>query len=487
MANWGVTPSGFSSKSLATIETEVDDGLKSILGESAGTNADGTIPAESAAGQLKTFLVDIIAAQWDLMQSVYSSFDPNQATDASQDALCALTGTIRSAAQFSVATGICVGDPLTELSSGRVVSVEETGARFVTSTGLTIAALSGWSPSVSYLVGDMRTNNEQVFRCFTAGLASTVAPSGTSSDITDGAVHWRFLGEGSGAVTGLFTAEEVGPVGALAHALTEIETPVSGWNAVDNSADAVAGEFQETNAALRARRDAELASAGNTTVDTIRANILKVNEGSTDPNHEQPDAVFVFFNDTDTTDVNGLPPHSIEVLVQGGTAADIVQEIWDSVGAGTATFGSSSGTATDSEGNSQTVYYTRPTEVPIWIIAIARYSQAEWPASSETTVGEAALSALLTSTVDFPLGRDVRSTPLAAGMLRGGYALTASGSAQIPAPDGSPVVPGLLEIDPLYIGIATGPSAGTQITIGAREIATFDSSRCTITATTEDP
>src|SRR5688572_17945431 len=180
-AEWGVTASGFSSKSLATIDAEIDAGLKTILGESAGTNADGTIPVESGAGQLKAFLVDIEAASWDLMQAVYSSFDPNQATDASQDAVCAITGTIRAAAQYSVATGICVGDPLTELSVGRVASVDGTGARFQTATGLSIAALSAWNLAEAYVVGDLVTNNDQVFRCITAGIG-TPGPSGTSTD-----------------------------------------------------------------------------------------------------------------------------------------------------------------------------------------------------------------------------------------------------------------------------------------------------------------
>jgi hypothetical protein len=484
---YGYTPTGFWAKSLAQVETDNDDGLKNILGESAGSNEDGTIPEETAAGQLKTFLVDGFAAHWDLLQAVVASFDPNQSTDAAQDVVCSITGTIRSAAQKSVATCIAVGDALTFLPVGRAISDETTGVRFISPTGMTLSAQTAWAASTGYVVGDVRTNNSQTFYCTTAGTAAaTPGPSGTSSAITDGSVTWRFLGEGTAAATSLWSSEEFGPIGAVAYRLSEIDTPVDGWNAVANPLDAISGRSQETNPTLRARRDAELASAGNTTADAIRANILKVNEGSTDPNHVQPTVCRVFYNDTDFTDANGLPPHSVEVLVQDGTDADIAQAVWESVGAGTVTYGGTTGIATDSEGNTQYVKFTRPTEIGIYVYASAKYDASEWPASSDSTVGQALLSALLTDTEDYPIGRDVRTSALNGAMMRGGYALTASGSAQIPAPEGSPAIPGLLEIDELLIGVS-GASGTSQISISSREVAAFDSARCTVTATTEDP
>jgi hypothetical protein len=485
---YGFGASGFYAKSLEVIEQEIDDGLKGILGESAGSNPDGTIPVESGAGQLKTFLVDREAAIWDLIQAAVASFDPNQATDASQDAVCSITGTIRAGARASVATCIAVGDALTVLQPGRVASVETTGARFVSATGMTLSALAAWASSTTYLVGDLKSNNDQTFYCTTSGVsAGSGGPSGTATAITDNTVTWRYLGEGLAAVTLLLSSEDTGPIGALAYALNEIETPVSGWNAIANPLDAVAGRNQESSAALRVRRDAELASTGNTTKDAIRANILKVNEGSTDPNHEQPTTVKVFYNDTDFTDANGLPPHSVEVLVQDGTDSDIAQAVWESIGGGgTVTFGGVTGTALDSENNTQYVKFTRPTEVPVYVGGTVRYDASEWPAGSDTTVAQAALSALLTYTTDFPIGRDVRTSALNGAMMRGPYALTASGSALVPAPEGSPAVPGMLELDPLYIGIS-GASGTSQISISSRQVAVFDSSRVTLTAASEEP
>ena len=118
---YGVTPLGFVPKPLAVIAAEIDAGLKKILGDSAGTEADGSIPVTSMAGQLKTLLADTWADQWDKQQAIYASNDPNQAADASLDALSALTGTLRGSQRQSVATGVCVGSPLTVLEVGRQI------------------------------------------------------------------------------------------------------------------------------------------------------------------------------------------------------------------------------------------------------------------------------------------------------------------------------------------------------------------------------
>lgn len=484
---YGVTPQGFVGKPLSVVSSEIDSDLKAILGESAGTEADGSIPPASLAGQLKALVVDGIAEQWDGQQAVYSSFDPNQANDASQDAVCALSGTLREAERQSIATGLCVGVLNTALPAGREVTVTGTGTRF-SAPAATLTAATAWAGTTTYNIGDRVTNNGNVYVCRTGGVsAGSGGPTTTASDITDNTVHWRYLGAGTAVAVVLFTAEAAGPFGATAGTLVNIATPVTGWNAVYNENDAVVGQYEESNAALRARRDAEVAAAGNTTRDSIRANVLAVNQGSTDPNHQPPSSVEVFVNDTDITDANGVPPHSIEVLVLNGTSADIAQAIWNSKGAGTATTGGTSATAIDSEGNSQTVYFTRPTQVPIYIVATARYDASAWPAGSDSIVAQRAISAILTKTQNWPIGQDVRISPLISAVLAGPSETDSSGAAVVPASAGAAAAPGILELDPIYIGTSPAPSTSTQVTIDARSIATFSSTNLAITASTESP
>lgn len=491
MPTYGITPTGFWAKPLSVVDDEVDAGLRAILGDSAGTDPDGKIPLASMAGQLKSLMVDREAAQWDLMEAVHASVDPNKAAGASQDAVCSITGTVRNEASRSVATGTCIGTPLTTLPVGRVASVIGTNARFVMPTGFQIATGTAYTPSGTFAVPDLRyiPGQNRHYQCIAAGVGGGSGPSGTAASIANGGATWKYLGEGIGLVHAIFHAEQTGPVGSATGTMSTIATPVSGWNAVNNLLAGIPGIAREKDAALRARRDQELSAAGNTTADAIRANILQVNEGSTDTNHTPPTACKVFYNDTDVTDVNGVPPHSIEIMVQGGTTADIAQAIWDSVGAGTRTYGGRSDSVEDSEGNSQTVNWTRPTEVNIWVTAIGRYDASQWPSSSDSVVAQAMLSALLTYTADYPIERDVRVSPLIGAFMRG-PAGTTGGVAIVPAEADSDPVPGLLEVDPLWIGTASGPSgtgATAQITISSRQIAVFDSTRCNVTAATETP
>lgn len=492
MATYGVTPQGFYKKPLSVIEDEIDEDLRAILGDSAGTDADGKIPLRSAAGQLKTKLVDRESALWDLIEAVYSSLDPSQAGDAAQDIIASLTGALREAERFSNVTATCTGDPLVVLPIGRVATVQDTGSRFDSTAAATLVALTAWAINTAYVVGDRRTNASRVYQCITSGTsAGAGGPTTTAADITDNTTHWRYLGEGTAAVDVVYQAEAAGEIGALSGELNTIATPISGWKNIINVLDAGVGNLKETNSNFRARRDLELAAPGNTTVDAIRANILKVNEGSTDPNHEPPTACKVFYNDTDVVNADGVPPHSIEVLVKDGTDADIAQAVWDSVGGGTRTFGNTSGTATDSEGQSQTVYYTRPTAVPMYVTAVGRYDAAQWTsvsaAEAAVAVANLMLSAFLTYTDTFPIALDVRFSALNGAIMRGPAETDDEGDPVIPADLSSPPVPGLLEVETLNFGTSVSPSTNTQVTIAARQIATFDTSRCVFTATTEDP
>ena len=484
---YGLSPTGLSVKSLAVIDDEIDQGLRSILGDSAGTDADGKIPLESMAGQLKALIVDGIAAQWDLMEAVHASLDPNKAAGVFQDSIASLTGTLRSAARNSVATGICVGDPSTSLPVGRAVTVDGTASRFSTATGWAIATGTAFVGSGIYSSGDLvYTPAERTYLCVSSsGIAAPSGPSGIGTAITNNAVTFRYLGDGIGYVKVPFIADVVGAIGVATGSLNSIATPVSGWETVYNPLAGDAGRLQETDSALRARRNQELAAAGNTTADAIRANILAVNAGSEDVNHEPVTSCTVFYNDTDYTDANGVPPHSVECLVQGGTTADIAQAIWDSVGAGTRTYGSASGTAIDSEGSNQTVYFTRPTEVQIYVRGVGRYDAREWPDGSEMLVAESMESALLTYTADWPPAKGVRTSPLIAAVMRG-PAGTTGGVALVPAPASSDPVPGLLELETFSISTSSGTTGTAQLSISGREIAVFDSSRVFFSATTED-
>ena len=64
-------------------------------------------------------------------------------------------------------------------------------------------------------------------------------------------------------------------------------------------------------------------------------------------------------NDTDETDADGRPPHSIEIVVQGGSDAAVANVIWKNKAAGIRAYGSYYSYATDMNRNSQYLEFTR--------------------------------------------------------------------------------------------------------------------------------
>ena len=89
----------------------------------------------------------------------------------------------------------------------------------------------------------------------------------------------------------------------------------------------------------------------------------------------------------------GRPPKSFECVVSGGADADIAEEIWLSKPAGIQTFGNTSHTITDSQGDSQVIYFSRPTPIYIWVQAsLSLYSEETFPTAGIQDVANAILA-----------------------------------------------------------------------------------------------
>ncbi|MCW1829875.1 baseplate J/gp47 family protein [Enterobacter asburiae] len=191
------------------------------------------------------------------------------------------------------------------------------------------------------------------------GTAGTSITNGTAKDTNN--VIWRLpasvtIGVG-GTVTVTATCSNSGAVAALAGTITTINTPTRGWASVTNPAAATVGEPAETDAELRIRQGQSVALPSLTPfegVDGAIANVAGVTR------HK------LYENDTGATDSNGLPPHSISAIVDGGDVTDIAQTIRGNKGQGTATYGTTSVTVLDTYGNPHVIRFSRSTDVPIF-------------------------------------------------------------------------------------------------------------------------
>lgn len=441
MTVYGVTEEGFVLKPLEVIKGEIEADLQGAFGSSIN------LAPRSAFGQYVGLQSEREALIWEQMQVVHAAMDPDAAIDESLDAVCALTGTFREGADNSTVTLTALGTAGTVLSAGRVVSVVDVGTQFETTADATITALVAWVLSTAYVVGQRVTNAGKAYQCITAGTsAGSGGPTTTASDITDGSVHWQYLGSSTAAVDVVAEAQETGALVALSGTLTVIETPVGGWASVVNLLDADLGRDIEGNADLRQRRADEVSGEGNGTIEAIKRGVLQVPDVTT---------CIVFQNTTLITDADGVPGKAVEVLVLGGDAAAIRAAIFAEVGAGIETYGSTSGTVTDSSGNVQTIKFSRPTSIDIYVeITEVDKDASEFPSDGETQIKEA----IVALGDAFPIGRNVFASRLSAAVFG---------------------IAGVRDVIDLFVGVAPSPGAAS-VAITNRQLAVFDTSRVSV-------
>ncbi|EJL2859403.1 baseplate J/gp47 family protein [Salmonella enterica] len=191
------------------------------------------------------------------------------------------------------------------------------------------------------------------------GTAGTTITNGTVKDTNN--VIWRLPASVVIGVDGTVTVTAIcsnsGAVAALAGTITIINTPTRGWTSVTNPAAATVGAPAETDAELRIRQGQSVAIPSITPfegVDGAIANIAGVTR------HK------LYENDTGKTDGNGLPPHSISAIVDGGDVTEIAKTIRGNKGQGVRTWGKTSVTVPDKYGNPHIISFSRPTDVPVY-------------------------------------------------------------------------------------------------------------------------
>lgn len=454
---YGITDAGFVRKTLEIIKAEREESVRQTFGTSIDLAPEGPI------GQWIGVESEREALLWELAEAAYNSLNPDSAEGAAQDSVAAITGTLRTPAQPSLVTLALTGTPTTPLDAGRIASVSITEKRFTTLVATVIpAALTARATSTAYVIGDRRTNNGHAWICTIAGTSSAGTGPQTATaaapTVVDGTVSWYWLGLGTGAIDVAAASEESAAIVGSTGTIRTIETPVSGWSGVVNLADAILGNEIEGHAALRIRREQELVANGGGLVESIRNALLDTT------NVPGVLGVRVFQNSDYQVNGDGMPPNSIEAVVRGGTDADIRATLWAfGASAGIYSHGSVSGTITDSQGHVQTVRFSRPTEVPIYIVMTVERNTLTYPLDGDTQIRT---SILARGNADDAFGINARPH-----MVRSQAFL----------------VDGVLDVPVCNVGTAPAPVTEASIAIGLREIAVYDSARIAITLTSGTP
>lgn len=386
---FGITPAGFARKDLATILAEIEEQQRDDI--DPGLNQEG----DSLLGQLNSVVGNAFAELWEVAEAIYDNQYPDTASNQSLDDVAAITGTSRRAATNS--TVLC--------------DVNIDGG-FTLPAG-SVAFVPGQAGTTRFLL-DEDLNN----------------PGGGPA---------TFIGVA-------FTAQDTGPVVANAGTLTGGPELVTGWNSVTNPNDATLGKLQETDAELRLRRLQEVAGAGGSTLEAIRADVSRV---------AGVISVKALENTSDIVDSNGLPPHSFEVLVLGGDDDDIAQAIFDTKPAGILAFGSTIVNVEDSEGVTVPIGFSRPTAKQVWL-ELDLLVDDDYPAGGDDAVKQTVVE--FAETI-FLTGDDV----VLARLNQAAF-----------------MVMGVRDITEIRAGFAVSPIGTANLIIALRELASFDTSRVVV-------
>jgi uncharacterized phage protein gp47/JayE len=162
----------------------------------------------------------------------------------------------------------------------------------------------------------------------------------------------------SGSIVVTATCETVGAIAAASNTITKIVTVVAGWQSVTNLASATQGVATESDAALRQRQAQSTALPSQTPLQAILAAVANVSGVTRYAAYE---------NDTGTPDSNGVPGHSISVVVQGGSVAAVALAIEEKKAPGTGTYGTTSQTVSDPAGLPITINFYELVDVSIYV------------------------------------------------------------------------------------------------------------------------
>lgn len=452
-AGFGLTATGF------VIMSE-EDVLEHINSDMLAEFGPGITPGLSRGllYRLNRIYAERVGSVWQLGEAINASQNPLAASGPSLDAVCAISGTVRLPATPSTVELTLVGNNATVVPSGSQAGTAA-GDRWQTLADGTLANLVAWASTTLYAIGDRRSNNTRAYEVITAGTsAGSGGPTTDSDDITDGTAHWKFLGEGTAVADVEAESVATGEIVGNAGDINLIETAVGGWNSVTNLLDAHLGRTVESDADLRARRTTELARGGTATLAAIRVDVFDALEGAGFPDS----VVTVFQNATNATNSDGMPAHSVEVMVQTDAGDQIVADaVLAAVAAGIETYGTTTSSAVDPAGISQVVKFTRPAELLAYVIVQISvqdgtpgdYSdEPTWPTDGADQVA----AAIVAYGNTYPSARNVYASRI------GREALIDS--------------IGVIDLVDCFVGIVD-PPASSSITVGTRQVARFDTTR----------
>ena len=305
-----ITVNGIQIESLDEIITRLKQGFYNIYGDGV------TFESDSPDGQL----INIFAQEKrDILETavnIYNSFDPDQAIGNTLNQRCALNGVVRKSASYTIIPIVITLKPNT----------------------------------VANLIG--LNDTEQESKAFTV------------SDTTGNAFY---LIESQTLVTNVeekswtlsFRAQRLGKIDVAINTVKNINSPVVGIKSVNNPyTEIIIGENEETDEELRTRRAKAVGYTIAGAREVMQASLRDL---------ENVREVQIFPNISNQTDSDGIPGHSIWVVIDGGDDEKIAACIFLRLNEGCGMKGSEIVEVETVYGNKQEIRFDRPINEDLYI------------------------------------------------------------------------------------------------------------------------
>lgn len=413
-----LTTEGFTRPRLAEIKTDYDGKFSEALGP-VNTAPDAVV------GQIIGIFAAALDDAYEVLQDTYDSMYPSSAEGVSLDGAVSYVGLTRIGAAPTAVVGVCYGTESTLIPAGALAtSIDGKTYACTTDTVISRANLTDCEVTVTTVTNSavyqiiaggtsvtFTSDGSALASEITAGLAAafnpavfTATPSGSVLRIrsADGESEFTLTVDSKLSITKFgspapFTALENGAHALPVGALNAIGTTTFGWDSVTNLAAGAVGRDIETDTELRARHASSLRVSGAATVLSIKARMV-----------QEVDSVSyaaVYENRTDEADAFGLPPHSIEVVVSGGSDTDVAYKLYEVKPAGIETYGATTVIVSDENGDAQSIKFSRAADVYAWVRVSVNLLNTEEPLSE--SVAAAIKSAVMEYGDSLSVGNDI--------------------------------------------------------------------------------
>ena len=383
MSTYGITPEGPNIKRLDTILDEMHDDLSEEWGVNTRQNP------QSFLNHLLTNVADQFADAWEFGLDIYHSHYPSTAEGVSLDNAAQYGGSTRETAEKSYYPIHCTGRDGTTLAAGTMISstMNPTTQLTITDTRqITRSAFNRADIKVAALgAGDVYTVaiNGAVYSFSPKDLDAVSILNGLADAIKDDdftesvdeenellhieakdvtSTNVLVLSENltTDTVTSIITfgTVETGDILLPDGVITNIVKADAGLLSVVNQCSYIAGRQEETDAELRQSYADKIFNRSSMMLESIKSAILQNVQGVT--------SVAPYENPSHEWDEYGRPPHSIEIVVDGGDSTEIAKQILEKKAGGINTFGDVEVVLPGAYDEDITIRFNRPTVIYTW-------------------------------------------------------------------------------------------------------------------------